>query len=79
MGKFDALANYCQTQKLSEFELPFFKIEAILGSKLPPSAERPQYWANVLDGTGPVRAAMIRTRHETFLVSGSRRVRFVHK
>lgn len=79
MSKYDALANYCRTQTLSEFELPFFKIEAIIGSKLPPSAERPQYWANVVDGTGPVRTAMRQTQYETFLVAGSRRVRFVRK
>lgn len=79
MNKYKALAEYCQKQKLSEFELPFFKIEGIIGSKLPPSAERPQYWANVVDGTGPVRTAMKDTQYETFLVAGSRRVRFVRK
>jgi len=79
MAKFDALAEYCQGQKLREFELPFHKIEAIIGAKLPASAERPQYWANVVDGTGPVRAAMKNTPYETFLVSGSRRVRFERK
>ena len=79
MSKYVALADYCRTQTLSEFELSFFKIEGIIGAKLPPSAERPQYWANVVDGTGPVRSAMKQTQYETFLVSGSRRVRFVRK
>ncbi|GFM28602.1 hypothetical protein [Novosphingobium sp. PY1] len=79
MAKFGPLADYCSQQKLREFELPFHRIEAIIGDKLPASAERPQYWANVVDGTGPVRLAMKNTPYETFLVAGSRRVRFVRK
>ena len=79
MGKFMPLANYCREQTLNEFELSFQKIESIIGSKLPDSAQRPQYWANVVDGTGPVRSAMKNTRYETFLVAGSRRVRFERK
>jgi hypothetical protein len=79
MAKFGPLADYCRQQKLKEFELPFHKIEAIIGSKLPDSALRPQYWANVVQGTGPVRAAMKDTPYETFLVAGSRRVRFERK
>jgi hypothetical protein len=79
MVKFGPLADYCRQQKLREFELPFHKIEAMIGSRLPDSALRPQYWANVVDGTGPVRAAMKDTPYETFLVAGSRRVRFERK
>ena len=79
MAKFDALAEYCRQQKLREFELPFHKIEAIIGAKLPASAERPQYWANVVDGTSPIRLAMKSTPYNTFLVSGSKRVRFERK
>ena len=79
MAKFGALADYCREQKLREFELPFHKIEAMIGSKLPDSALRPQYWANAVDGTGPVRSAMKDTPYETFLVAGSRRVRFQRK
>ena len=79
MAKFDALADYCRQQKLKEFELPFHKIEALIGSKLPDSALRPQYWANVQSGSGPVRGAMKDTPYETFLVSGSKRVRFERK
>jgi len=47
MGVFKPLADYCREQTLREFELPFHKIEAIIGRKLPDSALRPQYWANV--------------------------------
>lgn len=79
MGKFTPLADYCREQTLREFELSFIKIESIIGSKLPDSALRPQYWANVVDGTGPVRTAMKDTPYETFLVAGSRRVRFERK
>lgn len=79
MGKFSPLADYCNKQSLREFELPFHKIEGIIGSKLPLSAHRPQYWANVVDGTGPVRSAMRETPYETFLVAGSKRVRFERK
>lgn len=79
MSKFEPLAEYCRQQKLGEFDLPFHKIEAIIDEKLPSSALRPQYWANVVDGTGPVRSAMRNTQYETFLVAGSRRVRFVRK
>ena len=76
MAKYDALAEYVREQKLREFELPFFRIEALIGSRLPQSALRPQYWANTVDGGGPVRRALRSTPYDTFLVSGSRRVRF---
>jgi hypothetical protein len=76
MGKYDALADYVRQQTLREFELPFHKIEALIGEKLPESALRPQYWANTTEGGGPVRRVLRNTRYDTFLVSGSRRVRF---
>lgn len=79
MAKFEPLAEHCRQQTLREFELPFHKIEAIIGSKLPASGHRPQYWANVVDGTGPVRSVMRHTQYETFLVEGSKRVRFQRK
>lgn len=79
MAKFQPLADYCSQQTFKEFELPFHKIEAIIGSKLPSSAHRPQYWANVIEGTGPVRSAMKDTAYNTFLVAGSKRVRFERK
>ena len=79
MAKFEALAEYCRAQKPSTFDLPFHKIEALIGEKLPPSANRPQYWANTVRGSNPVRAAMTDTPYETFLVSGSNRVEFCRK
>ena len=76
MAKFDGLAEYCQTRSWQNFDLPFHKIEALIGEKLPASAERPQYWANTSAASGPVRAAMVNTRYDTFLVAGSKRVEF---
>jgi len=79
MAKFDGLAEYCRQQTLREFELSFHKIEALIGTNLPASALQPQYWANVVDGTGPVCSVMRDTPYETFLVKDSRRVRFQRK
>jgi hypothetical protein len=76
MAKFEALADFVRRQTLREFELPFYKIEELIGSKLPESALRPQYWANTVDGGGPVRRVLRDTPYNTFLISGSRRVRF---
>ena len=76
MAKYDALADHVREQTVREFEMPFFKIEALIESKLPESALRPQYWANTTDGGGPVRRVLRDTSYDTFLVSGSRRVRF---
>jgi hypothetical protein len=79
MAKFNALADFCDQQKLQTFDLPFHKIEALIGGKLPPSAKRPQYWANTTAATNPVRAALKDTPYETFLVDGSNRVQFRRK
>jgi hypothetical protein len=76
MAKYDPLAEYVSTQSLREFEMPFYKIEQLIGEKLPDSALRPQYWANTVEGGGPVRRALRKTPYDTFLISGSRRVRF---
>ena len=76
MAKFGPLADYCRTQTLSTFDLPFAKIEALIGEKLPMSAKRPQYWSNTTAASGPVRSVMIDTPYDTFLVAGSNRVTF---
>ena len=76
MSKFDLLADYVRQQNFQIFDLPFHKIEAIIGEKLPKSAERPQYWANTEAASNPVRAALKSTNYDTFLVSGSKRVEF---
>lgn len=79
MAKFEPLADYCRKQTVRQFEIPFHKIEALIGEKLPPSALRPQYWANVVAGSNPVRSALRDTPYKTFLVEGSRKVRFERK
>ena len=79
MKKYEALAEYVKLQKLQTFDLPFHKIEAIIGEKLPASAKRPQYWANTVSGSGPVRSALRDTPYESFLVAGSNRVEFRRK
>ncbi len=79
MGKFEPLAEYCRQQTQREFELSFHEIETLIGEKLPLSAFGPQYWANVVGGRGAVRSAMRNTAYETFLIGGSRRVRFQRK
>lgn len=76
MAMFDALADYCRRQKFQTFDLPFHKIEEMIGKKLPSSALRPQYWANTAAATGPVSRVMRDTPYEAFLVSGSKRVEF---
>ena len=76
MAKYDALTAHVSEQTLREFEMPFRKIEELIGSKLPDSALRPQYWANTADKGSPVREALRKTNYDTFLLSGSRRVRF---
>ncbi len=79
MAKYDALAEYVSRQTFQTFDLPFHKIEALIGEKLPASAKRPQYWANTSAGTNPVRAALKHTPYESFLVNGSNRVEFRRK
>lgn len=76
MAKFDPLAEYCRKQTFQSFDLPFHKIEVLIGDKLPASAARPQYWSNTTAATGPVRSVMVDTPYDTFLVEGSKRVQF---
>ena len=76
MAKYDKLAEYVGQQNLQTFDMPFHKIESLIGEKLPASAKRPQYWANTAAATNPVRAALKDTPYESFLVSGSSRVEF---
>ena len=79
MAKFEKLAEYCRQQSFQTFDLPFHKIEAMIGEKLPASAKRPQYWANTEAASNPVRRALKDTPYETFLVAGSNRVEFRRK
>ena len=46
MGKYDALGAHLKRQRAERFELSFADIERRIGSFLPKSAQRPEWWAN---------------------------------
>jgi hypothetical protein len=50
MAKYDPLQRYLTQRGSAELELAFEEVERIIGSSLPESAARPQWWANE---TGP--------------------------
>ena len=76
--KYDPLSEYLKVQKLHEFELNFEKVEQILGQKLPESRVRAQFWANIKKAKSHPQAKAIRdSGHESFLIFGTDRVRFV--
>ena len=49
MAKYDPLEAYLKRRGSAELELAFEEVERIIGSKLPASASRPQWWANEND------------------------------
>jgi len=46
MAKYDPLESYLSRRGSVEIELAFEEVERIIGSALPASASRPQWWAN---------------------------------
>ena len=46
MAKYDPLGAYLSRRGSPEIELAFEDVERIIGSKLPETASRPQWWAN---------------------------------
>ena len=46
MAKYDPLGAYLSRRGSPEIELAFEEVERIIGSKLPETASRPQWWAN---------------------------------
>lgn len=76
MGVYDSLRDYLKLQKFKELELSFAEIEKIIGGNLPPSSERPQWWANQVGGSRPQRDAWRDAGFDAFLISGSRKVKF---
>nr|WP_295742257.1 hypothetical protein [uncultured Acidocella sp.] len=44
MAKYDPLCNHLKTQSKAEIVMTFQEIEAVLGSKLPPSAHKHSAW-----------------------------------
>ena len=49
MAKYDLLETYLRRCGNAEFELGFAELERIIGSALPGSALRPQWWVNGID------------------------------
>ncbi|HWE71546.1 MAG TPA: hypothetical protein VG328_00180 [Stellaceae bacterium] len=77
MSKYDPLRDYLQNQRFKEIVVTFADIEAILGSSLPKSAERPQWWANIVGESSHVqREAWRDAGFDAFLIAGSNKVRF---
>jgi hypothetical protein len=78
MSKYDGLRDYLLQQTGPEFSLTFVEIEKAVGFKLPKSAERPPWWANVTDPltTHVQRNAWREAGYDAFLVPGSDRVTF---
>ncbi len=77
MSKYAPLRDYLLRQKHREFELTFKEIEAIVGFKLPVSADRPQWWANQKAAGRAQREAWRAAKYDAFLIRGSDRVRFL--
>lgn len=46
MAKYDPPGAYLSRRGSLEIELAFEEVERIIGSKLPETASRPQWWAN---------------------------------
>lgn len=46
MAKYDPLGAYLTRRGSPEIELAFEEVERIIGSRLPETAARPQWWAN---------------------------------
>lgn len=78
MSRYDPLRDFLRAQKTSEFELTFNEIERIIGAPLPPSADRPQWWANVQNpnSTHTQREAWRAAGFDAFLIRGSDKVKF---
>jgi hypothetical protein len=74
MAKYDPLESYLSRRGSVEIELAFEEVERIIGSKLPDTASRPQWWANEVDAdTRHVQCRAWRSAgYEAFLLPGRR-------
>jgi hypothetical protein len=79
MAKYDPLRDHLKRQRMVDFELTFAEIERVIGSMLPNSAARPQWWSNIKDPdtTHVQRNAWREAGFDAFLIAGRDRVRFV--
>jgi hypothetical protein len=76
MSKYAPLQIHLARQRQKELVLTFAEIEAIVGFRLPASADRPQWWANQVAPGRPQREAWRAASYDAFLMAGSRKVRF---
>jgi hypothetical protein len=76
MSKYDPLGTYLRRQGLHEIELTFGEMEQSLGFRLPPSAQRPQWWANQMATGHSQREAWRSAGYDAFLIVGSNKVKF---
>ncbi len=78
MAKYDRLRDYLKRQRSDEVELSFVEIERTLLAFLPKSANRPQWWSNVVEpGQSAVQHDAWRDAgFDAFLIDGRERVRF---
>jgi hypothetical protein len=65
MAKYDPLETYLSRRGTEEIEIGFADVERIIGEMLPPSASRPQWWANETNATGHVQCRAWRARATT--------------
>ncbi|GLQ54884.1 DUF7662 domain-containing protein [Devosia nitrariae] len=78
MAKYDQLAKHLKSAYPREVVLSFEDIEGVLGSRLPRSADRPQFWANtVAEARHIQREAWRQAHYNAFLIADARAVRFV--
>jgi hypothetical protein len=73
MAKYDSLETYLTRCGSVEIELGFAEVERIIGDELPPSAMRPQWWANESSPAGHVQCRAWRDAgYDAFLLPGRR-------
>jgi hypothetical protein len=73
MAKYDPLESYLTRRGSDEIELGFEELERIIGGALPPSASRPQWWANERRADGHVQCwAWQNAGYDAFLLPRNR-------
>jgi hypothetical protein len=71
MAKYDLLRDHLMRQTHREFDLTFRQIEDIIGTSLPRSADRRQWWANLRGTSTHVqREAWRAAGYDAFLIKG---------
>lgn len=73
MAKYDPLEAHLSRCGEEELELGFAEVERIMGGVIPPSASRPQWWANETRADGHVQCrAWQSADYDAFLLPRSR-------